>query len=57
LPIGAAAGFPLSPFAPTVTVKACAVEMLNAEGVTATVGLVFAKLGNLVNSRDEIEML
>jgi hypothetical protein len=38
-PVGV--GLPLPPLTATITVKACAVVMLDAEGVTVTVGVVF----------------
>ena len=38
----AGVALPLPPLTATVTVSACAVVMLEAEGVTATVGVVFA---------------
>jgi hypothetical protein len=39
-PVGV--GFPLPPLTTTVTVRACVDMMLEADGVTVTVGLVFA---------------
>jgi hypothetical protein len=39
-PVGV--GLPVPPFTETVTVSGCAVVMLDAEGVTVTVGVVLA---------------
>jgi predicted RecA/RadA family phage recombinase len=37
-------GLPVPPLTATVTVNACTVVMLDADGVTVTVGVVFAGL-------------
>jgi hypothetical protein len=37
-------GLPAPPLTATVTVNACAVVMLDADGVTVTVGVIFAGL-------------
>jgi hypothetical protein len=48
-PVGV--GLPLPPLTETVTVKACAVVMLDEDGVTTTVGVVFTRV--TVTAEDE----
>ena len=47
-------GLPVPPFTATVTVKACAVVMLDADGVTVTVGVI---LGATVTEFDPVAVL
>jgi hypothetical protein len=45
-PVGV--GLPLPPLTPTVTVRGCAVVMLDDDGVTVTVGVILAAESEIV---------